>query len=78
MANIAIHFSDFFDLKNNELKQYGAFDVSLTFDIPVLLTPFDSMLAKRKNTTRFTKESFAICVSCEITVRTMHKYQSDS
>ena len=40
MANIAIHFSDFFDLKNNELKQYGAFDVSLTFDVPVFIDPF--------------------------------------
>ncbi len=40
MANIAIHFSDFFGLKNDELRKYGAFDVSLTFDVPVFIDPF--------------------------------------
>ena len=48
MANIAIHFSDFFDLKNNELKQYGAFDVSLTFDIPVFIDPFRLYASEKK------------------------------
>ena len=48
MANIAIHFSDFFDLKNNELKQYGAFDVSLTFDIPVFIDPFRLYASDKK------------------------------
>lgn len=40
MANVCIHFSDFFDLDPAVLRDYGAFDSSLIADAPVFIDPF--------------------------------------
>ena len=49
MTDIAIHFSEYFDLDPKVLKDYGAFDVALTFDVPVFIDPFRLYASDKKD-----------------------------
>src|SRR5260221_1812100 len=40
MANVYLHFSDFFEISPDILESYGAFNVSLINDLPVFIDPF--------------------------------------
>ncbi|MFS7383130.1 hypothetical protein AB6870_13725 [Rahnella inusitata] len=40
MPKLKIFFSDFFDVKPQELKDYGAFNISLINDLPLFIDPF--------------------------------------
>jgi hypothetical protein len=35
-----IYFSDVFDISQDDLENYGAFNVSLTNDLPLFIDPF--------------------------------------
>ena len=40
MPKLKIFFSDFFDVKPEALKSYGAFNISLVNDLPLFIDPF--------------------------------------
>lgn len=40
MPKLKIFFSDFFDVKAEKLKEYGAFNISLINDLPLFIDPF--------------------------------------
>lgn len=39
-SNIKLYFTDFFDVSEEQLKSYGAFNISLVVDLPLFVDPF--------------------------------------
>lgn len=37
---VSVHFSDFFDVRPEDLESYGAFNISLVNDLPLFIDPF--------------------------------------
>lgn len=44
-----IYFSDYFKVKEKDLEQYGAFNISLVADLPLFIDPFLLFNSKKKN-----------------------------
>lgn len=44
-----VYFTDCFNINEDVLNQYGAFNISLINDLPLFIDPFYYMQAKKKN-----------------------------
>ena len=54
--SIDIYFSDFFQLSEDKIERYGAFNISLVTDLPLFIDPFLLFNSRRKRYKALHKE----------------------
>ena len=63
---MATLFSDYFGIDKDTLEEYGAFNISVVNDLPLLIDPFLIFNSEKTNTVSFMMISFFISYFSEI------------
>lgn len=53
LDNIKVYFSDYFDVEEDVIDDYGAVNISLINDIPLFIDPFLMFNSEKQNTEKF-------------------------